>query len=343
MSNSLTDSFISYIAGIRRYSPRTQTIYRDALDRFFEWLDCPYGGTGTYPRTHDNSVPGNTSPDRITDLIGGQTIRAYEVHLLDEEKMGSRTVNLHLSILSSFCKHLVKEGIIAANPVRLVPKPKTSKRLPVFYREDSMKEYFRQTEYYVSEEFLEVIIQTSDRENYRKMLNRIIVSILYGTGIRRSELIGLTRGSLDRERSVLRVRGKGDKVREIPVTSSLLKEISLYLIAVSSLICYAPSAGTPLLMTPNGGKLYPVFVDRVIKEELGAVEGITGRKSPHVLRHTIASELLDKGADLNSIKEFLGHSSLAATQVYTHSTIDRLQKVYNNAHPRAKKGGNNGD
>lgn len=328
MSNSLTDGFISYISGIRRYSPRTRTIYRDALDRFFSWLDC-----GSPEISHDWAM----------NLITGQTIRAYEVHLLDEQKVGARTANLHLSILSSFCRYLVKEGLLQTNPVRLVPKPKTDKRLPVFYREDSMNEYFRQTEYFTSEEFLEVIRQTGDKENYRKMLNRLIVSILYGTGIRRSELINLTHGSLDKERSVLRVKGKGDKVREIPVTCSLLKEISLYLIAVRSLICYAPSAGTPLLMTPAGGKLYPVFVDRAIKEELGTVAGITGRKSPHVLRHTIASELLDKGADLNSIKEFLGHSSLAATQVYTHSTIERLQKVYNNAHPRAKKGGNNGD
>ncbi len=330
MSNSPTDGFISYISGIRRYSPRTQTVYRDALDRFFLWLDC-----GSDAEKGKNNQTAN--------LITGQTIRAYEVHLLDGEKMNSRTVNLHLSILSSFCRYLVREGLLQTNPVRLVPKPKTDKRLPVFYREDSMKEYFRQTEYYASEEFLEVIIQTGSKVDYRKMLNRLTVSILYGTGIRRSELIGLTQGSLDTVRSVLRVRGKGDKVREIPVTSSLLKEISLYLIAVRSLICFAPSAGTPLLMTPAGGKLYPVYVDRAIKEELGGIGSITGRKSPHVLRHTIASELLDKGADLNSIKEFLGHSSLAATQVYTHSTIERLQKVYNNAHPRAKNGGNNGD
>jgi len=100
----------------------------------------------------------------------------------------------------------------------------------------------------------------------------------------------------------------------------------------------------PLLRTPNGKRMYPVFVDRAVKQELGAVEGITGRKSPHVLRHTIATELLDEGSDLNSIKELLGHSSLAATQVYTHNSIERLKKVYNEAHPRANKnGGKNGD
>lgn len=109
------------------------------------------------------------------------------------------------------------------------------------------------------------------------------------------------------------------------------------------MICDAPSAETPLLLTPEGGRLYPEFVERAVKEEMGSVKGITGRKSPHVLRHTVASELLEDGTDLNSIKELLGHSSLAATQVYTHSTIERLKNVYINAHPRAKNGGNNGD
>ncbi len=106
---------------------------------------------------------------------------------------------------------------------------------------------------------------------------------------------------------------------------------------------HARPASDPLLITPGGSKLYPVFVDRVIKSELGQVSGITGRKSPHVLRHSLATELLNEGTDLNSIKEMLGHSSLAATQVYTHNSIEKLKKVYVNAHPRAKSGGKNGD
>lgn len=122
------------------------------------------------------------------------------------------------------------------------------------------------------------------------------------------------------------VLGKGDKVREIPLVSSLCKEISLYLQAVETMVGRERSASEPLAVTGKGLKLYPVFIDRAIKRALGRVGSITGRKSPHVLRHSLATELLDEGADLNSIKELLGHSSLAATQVYTHNTIEKLKK-----------------
>ena len=129
-------------------------------------------------------------------------------------------------------------------------------------------------------------------------------------------------------------------MREIPLISSLCHEICLYLQAVESMRGSASPADGPLLMTEKGRALYPVYVDRTIKEELDGY-GITGRKSPHVLRHTVATALLDDGADLNSIKEMLGHANLAATQVYTHGSVDRLKKVYNLAHPRAKNGGSN--
>ena len=323
MSRPLVEDYLSYISGIRRYSSRTQTIYRDVLDGFLDWLDA--------------------GPGQECGLFTRQSLRAYEVYLMDDKGESPRTVNLHLSVISGLCRYLMKQGKLGANPVRLVSRPKTEKRLPVFYRLESMEEYFRSTDYYVSQEFLDILLQTQDKSSYSRMLNRVIISILYGTGIRRAELIGLKRNSMDFSRSILRVRGKGDKTRDIPIIPSLSKEISLYLTAVSSFICCEPSADTPLLLTPNGGRLYPMFVDRAIKDELGGVGSITGQKSPHVLRHTIASELLGSGTDLNSIKEFLGHSSLAATQVYTHSTIERLQNVYDNAHPRAKNGGNNGD
>lgn len=327
MSNALTEEYMKYISGIRRYSPRTLEIYRESLDTFFEWLD----------------VPCSAGKEECCRYLTRATVRSYEVHLLDEKKESPRTVNLHLSILSGFCRYLMKRKMLEANPVRLVARPKEEKRLPLFYREEAMKAYFDSTGYYISKEFLDILAETRDKEHYSSLLSRIIVSILYGTGIRRSELIGLNVSSFDRGRRTLRVLGKGDKMREIPLTPSLFEELSLYLIAASSFSCTAPTPDAPLLVTPGGSRLYPVFVDRVIKKELGSVEGISCRKSPHVLRHTIASELLSNGTDLNSIKEFLGHSSLAATQVYTHSTIERMRNVYNNAHPRAKNGGKNGD
>jgi integrase/recombinase XerC len=253
------------------------------------------------------------------------------VYLLDEKKESAKTVSLHLSVLSGFCRFLMKQGLLESNPVRLVARPKQEKRLPVFYREDAMREYFGQTK------------GVLEYGRYEDQLRRMILGMLYGTGIRRSELISLNRNSVDLSRRVLRVRGKGDKIREIPLTPSLCDEILLYLQSVDSLKCADTAPEAPLLQTPRGGRLYPVYVDRAVKEALGDVPGISGRKSPHVLRHTLATELLDGGADLNSIKELLGHGSLAATQVYTHNSIERLQNVYKSAHPRAKNDGNHGD
>ena len=264
-------------------------------------------------------------------LCDVQAIRNYEVYLLDEKGESAKTVSLHLSVLSGFCKFLMKQGLLESNPVRLVARPKQEKRLPVFYREDAMREYFEKTK------------GVLEYGKYEDQLQRMILGLLYGTGLRRSELISLDRNAVDFSRRVLRVRGKGDKMREIPLTASLCDEILLYLQSVDSLKCADKAPEAPLLQTPRGARLYPVYVDRAVKAALGQVGSISGRKSPHVLRHTLATELLDGGADLNSIKELLGHSSLAATQVYTHNSIERLQNVYKSAHPRAKNDGNHGD
>ena len=322
----LIDEYINYVSQVRRYSSRTCELYSDLLKEFAGFV-------------------GASVDSDILEALIPSVVRSYEVHLLDEKSEDPRTVNLHLSVLSGFCKYLMKDGRLQSNPVRMVSRPKMEKRLPVFYREDSMKEYFERTEHDASEENLELLTGNDkvSKELYSRRLSRLIVSILYSTAIRRSELIGLSIGSVDFSRQVMKVRGKGDKTREIPLVPSLCKEISLYLQSVETMEGHARPASDPLLITPGGAKLYPVFVDRVIKSELGQVGGITGRKSPHVLRHSLATELLNEGTDLNSIKEMLGHSSLAATQVYTHNSIEKLKKVYVNAHPRAKSGGKNGD
>ena len=318
----LIDEYITYVKEVRRYSPRTCELYSDILKEFSEFCDR-----------------------EILESLTPSMIRSYEVYLLDSRKEDPRTVNLHLSVLSGFCKFLMKNGHLESNPARVVSRPKVEKRLPVFYREESMKEYFDRTEHDASEETLSLI--TGDdkvsKQLYFRRLSRLIVSMLYSTGMRRSELIGLSIGNVDFSRKVMKVRGKGDKTREIPLVPSLCNEISLYLQSVETIEGRARSATDPLLVTVTGSKLYPVFVDRVIKSELGQVGSITGRKSPHVLRHSLATELLNEGADLNSIKELLGHSSLAATQVYTHNSVEKLKKVYLTAHPRAKSGGKNGD
>lgn len=302
----MTEKFISYIRDIRRYSPRTCDIYRDVLAEY------------------EAFAGGVLVPEY-------QQIRNYEVHLLDEKGESARTVNLHLSVLSSYCKFLMKEGLLQSNPVHLVTRPRQEKRLPVFYRDESMQEYF------------ESHAGTLEYGDYESKLRYMIVSLLANTGIRRAELIGLNRSSVDFARRELRVLGKGDKMRKIPLVPCICEELLLYLTSASSLKDASDGPDAPLLQTKKGGRLYPVLVDRAVKHELSEVSDITGRKSPHVLRHTLATDLLGSGTDLNSIKELLGHSSLAATQVYTHNSIERLQSVYNNAHPRAKNGGKNGD
>lgn len=319
----MIERYLNYIASIRRYSPRTQAIYRAVL--------------GSYASFAEPGCDGDAL-DWAGEL-NVQQLRAYEVFLLDEKKASPRTVHLHLSVLSGFCRFLMKEGVLSSNPVKLVTRPKMEKRLPEFYREESMEAYLEETRFLVDD-----YAAYADEKYYEKRLGRLIINLLYCTGIRRAELIGLDRSSFDQGRGVLRVRGKGDKIREIPLVFSLCQEILLYLQSVDSMGAGERpvprrSGDDPLLVTAKGERLYPVLVDRVVKQELAGVKGITGRRSPHVLRHTLATELLDDGADLGAIKEMLGHASLAATQVYTHNSIEKLKRVYNHAHPRAKNDG----
>ena len=311
--------YLAYVGGVKRYSSRTQAVYREIMEQF-----------GAF-----------AAPEDIVASLNTSVLRSYEVWLMDEKGVGARTVGLHLSVLSGFCRWLVAQGAMDTNPVRTLPRPKVEKRLPVFYREESMDEYFEQTALYGSDEVLRLFSgkpgDKGDAQLYTRVLQRLIISLLYGTGMRRSELIGLKRRSYDSSRRVMHVLGKGDKMREIPLTQTICEEILLYLRAIDKMGIQVGGADSPLLVTKAGAQLYPVFVDRAVKEELGGVPEITARKSPHVLRHTLATELLDEGTDINSIKELLGHSSLAATQVYTHNSIEKLKKVYNSAHPRAAK------
>jgi integrase/recombinase XerC len=319
----MIDAYLAYIRDIRRYSPRTQDIYRDVLDDFSRF-----------------------SEGEVVPSLTPSMLRRYEAECMGRG-LKPRTVHQHMSVLSGFCRFLMGKGVLKSNPARTVKRPKMEKRLPEYYPEKSMDAYYTATEHWAGEDELEILRSFGpaprDRtavEIYRARLRRLIVSLLFGTGIRRAELIGLRVNSFDPARQILRVLGKGDKMREIPLIPSLCHEICLYLQAVESMRGGAPPADGPLLVTEKGRPLYPNYVDRTIKTELDGY-GITGRKSPHVLRHSVATALLDDGADLNSIKEMLGHASLAATQVYTHNSVDRLKKVYNNAHPRAKNGGSN--
>ncbi len=327
---SIISRYISYVRDIRRYSPRTVQAYGDVLTKFL---------LVTFS-TED------ISDSQIVEAMNRSEIRSYEVHLMDKEKMSPKSVRLHMSALSGFCRYLVKEGLLTSNPVRLVPKPKVEKRLPQFYRPEAMQQYLSDTEYHASEDALDAYVSAplkTAKDMFEKRLRRLVISFLYSTGLRRSELISLNVGSIDFGRKIVKVVGKGNKMREIPLVASLCEEILLYLKAVEALMGGERSLKEPLLVTYTGRRLYPAYVDRAVKSELGGVKEITGRKSPHVLRHSLATDLMNDGADLNSIKELLGHASLATTQVYTHSNFARLKNIYEHAHPRAKNGGKNGD
>ena len=315
---SLINKYIVYIRDVRRYSDRTVQLYEESL---YDFAALVLGSD-------------NPSDQELLASLNRSQIRSYMVDLMDIRHLSPKTVSLHMSALSSFCRYLVKQGMIKSNPVRLVRKPKVEKRLPEYYRAESMRQYFDDARSEQSED---------PKQVYQYTLARLIISILYCTGIRRSELIGLNIENVNLSREVVKVLGKGNKMREIPLIASLCEEISLYLKAVEALMGRERSLKEPLLVTYAGNRLYPVYVDRVVKSQLGDVKGITGRRSPHVLRHSLATELMNEGADLNSIKEMLGHSSLATTQVYTHSSFARLKNIYEQAHPRAKNGGKHGD
>ena len=323
--------YIDHVRNIRRYSERTARLYEDVLNRYVRMV-FPEGAP-------EESV--------FIESFNRFEIRGFMVALMEQEGLSAKSVSMHMSALSSFCRYLVKEGKLKSNPVRTVVRPKVEKRLPEYFRDDAMKAYFDKTREEASPEYLAIFKENIDNDHgkklYEKRLSRLIISILYDTGLRRSELIGLKIENVDFARQTLKVVGKGNKMREIPLLDSLCQEILLYLEAVEALVCGKRSLKEPLLVTFRGSPLYPVYVDRTVKAELGDVKGITGRKSPHVLRHSIATELMNNETNLNSIKEMLGHSSLATTQVYTHSSFARLKDIYKRAHPRAKNGGKHGD
>ena len=323
--------YIDHVRNIRRYSERTARLYEDVLNRYVRMV-FPEGAP-------EESV--------FIESFNRFEIRGFMVALMEQEGLSAKSVSMHMSALSSFCRYLVKEGKLKSNPVRTVTRPKVEKRLPEYFRDDAMKAYFDKTREEASPEYLAVFKENIDNDHgkrlYEQRLARLIISILYDTGLRRSELIGLKIENVDFARQTLKVVGKGNKMREIPLLASLCQEILLYLEAVEALVCGKRSLKEPLLVTFRGSPLYPVYVDRTVKAELGDVKGITGRKSPHVLRHSIATELMNNETNLNSIKEMLGHSSLATTQVYTHSSFARLKDIYKRAHPRAKNGGKHGD
>ncbi|MBC7864372.1 MAG: tyrosine-type recombinase/integrase [Bacteroidia bacterium] len=259
--------------------------------------------------------------------IGALHIRSWIAALM-EDKISARTINRKLSTLKSFFKFLLKEGVVKSNPLLKIHSQKMPKSLPVFIDESKMEK--------LSEIFSEKKKNNNGKENdYEDALAYLMLEMLYQTGMRRAELIGLKESDFDSFNCTLKVLGKRNKERIIPITGDLKKCIQEY--------CGKKPENDPiaiglnedyLLVNEKGKRLSEKFVYLTIKKKLTDVTTLK-KRSPHVLRHTFATHLLNNGADINAVKELLGHSSLAATQVYTHNTIEKLKKAYKGAHPRA--------
>jgi len=228
-----------------------------------------------------------------------------------------RSINRKLSSLKSFYKFLLRNETIKVNPMQKIQAPKTSKRLPVFVEESSMKMLFEQVEF---------------GEGFPAVRDRLLMEVFYATGMRVSELINLKDKDIDLQNSQVKVLGKRNKERIIPYTRNIRQMIQEY--QSLKLKQSFPFSSENLFVNKDGKPLTRITAYNLVKKYLSAVSTLD-KRSPHVLRHTFATHMLNNGADINSIKEILGHANLAATQVYTHNTIEKLKQVYKQAHPRA--------
>ena len=253
----------------------------------------------------------------LNDLLeaGHQMVRSWIVKLM-EIGITARTINRKLSTLKSFYKYSLRQGEITKNPMNKVVAPKTAKKLPEFVEQDKMQLLFRDDVF---------------SDDFASLRDRLMLELLYATGIRLSELVGLKES--DVSANAIKVLGKRNKERIIPVGNFLMELIENYLNKKKEI---SLEQNEHLLVTNRGDKLYDKFVYRKVNYYLGVIT-TANKKSPHVLRHTFATHMLNNGADLNAIKELLGHANLSATQVYTHNTIEKLKNVHSQAHPRAQK------
>lgn len=289
------ESFIDYLRYEKRYSPHTVTAYKNDLDQFVQFCTERVG-------------------DFHVKNVDAKLIRSWVVELMGQ-KLSERSVNRKISTIKSFYKFLMKENVIDNNPAVLLPLPKIRKKLPFFVEENNLQHLL--DDGFFSEDFVGI-------------RDKLIITLLYGTGIRLSELLKLKELDVNQRESTIKVLGKRNKERVIPYPVSINKILNLYVNVKNETI---GSKTERLLVTESGKPAYEKLIYRVVKEYLAKVT-LLEKKSPHVLRHTYATHLLNKGADLNAVKELLGHSNLAATQVYTHTTFERLHQIYKQAHPR---------
>ena len=293
------ESFLDYLRFEKHYSQHTVRSYDNDIGQFFSFINMHKG------------------PFEMGDITSSD-VRSWMISMLDK---GYSTVTVHrkISSLRTFFRFNMRAGMIKVNPVENVVLPKRHKRLPVFLEETSLDR---------------LLDNYNFGEGYSGMRDRTIIETLYTTGMRKAELIGLKINDIDIENRTVRVLGKRNKERIIPLISSFCSNLSHYIEMRKE--NFPDLTENWLFLTDRGNKLYDKYVYNTVKRYLEMVTTIE-KKSPHVLRHTFATHMLNHGADLNSVKEILGHANLSATQVYTHNTFEKLKRVYKQAHPRANK------
>jgi integrase/recombinase XerC len=294
---SRSDQFLSYLQQEKRYSPHTLTAYENDLKQFSDYISDQYG------------------LDNLLEVDAALLRSWFALLMSDGYSRGS--INRKMSSLKSFYKYHLKNGDIVMNPMDRLRSVKKERKLPVFVHEDKLSELFDKQDF---------------KQDFPGLRDLLMLELLYTTGIRLSELLNLRHADVDTGGNTIRVTGKRDKQRMIPLLEHVKQTYLRYCMEKEK--HFGAEVSGEVLVTGKGKKPYPGFVYRRVIFYLRKVT-TRSKKSPHVLRHSFATHMLDHGADLNAIKEILGHASLAATQVYTHNTIEKIKSIYKQAHPKA--------
>jgi integrase/recombinase XerC len=288
----LQNKFITYLSSEKRFSEHTIKSYTTDLKQFTSFLSSEF-----------------QIIDEINE-ISFQIIRTWIASLL-EKGINPRSVNRKISTLKTYFKFLIREGELVENPMMKVVAPKSKKRLPVFIEEDQIASLLNEVQF---------------EKGFVGQRNKLIIELFYVTGIRLSELINIKISDVDFNNQSIKVLGKRNKERIIPLSSNVVNDLNIFI--------ENNQQNKYLFTNLEGEKLYNKLVYRLVNKYIGEISSVN-KKSPHILRHTFATHMLNNGADINAIKELLGHANLSATQVYTHNTIEKLKTVYKQAHPRA--------
>jgi integrase/recombinase XerC len=297
MGNEMIDSFLKYLTYEKRYSRHTIQSYYTDLNQF-----------NTFIETH-HDIRGTENADH-------RMIRDWMVYLV-ESGLQPRSINRKVASLRSYYKFLMKRKTISSDPSRKVRILKSGKNIPHFLREDEIIRMFDEYDF---------------GSGFEGTRDKLLLELLYGTGIRLSELINLKVGDIDFYEGTIRVLGKRNKERIIPLNTELVNLMHQYLSQKKD--AFKINGTDYLIVSNTGEKCYPMLIYRTVRKYLNLFTSID-KRSPHILRHTFATHLLNKGAELNAVKDLLGHTSLAATQVYTHNSLEKLKKVFDQAHPKA--------